>query len=535
MVTRPTAAPVYVLDAGQSRAIADALLPLLAEVRTALGADTGLVVYRPDSAPGDVVALAANTTGAVDQPLLNEPLLIRSPLPRRRPRLVADLDVTSAVRDLRLRLRSAVAVPWRDSFGTGTVIVGNVARPLPPASEYHVHTRCARRVSSVVRRGRRNGARQVDIDLRTALADVADATASSDDATAALGAILVSARDLFGSEVAYLSLPEYDPETFTFDQVLGIRTAQFRHLRIRLGQGLGGLARSLQRPVRSLDYASDDRLSAAPVAETVREGIVSAMAAPLLVEEEVKAVLYVGDRHLRPFTQTDEDLLTEFAGYATLGLKRRAVEEYRSAAVARQERERLAFALHDTVVRRLLEIGFEAEAAARRGDEDLRRRMAVIGSAAEQCMEALRGQLAALTAESPSNRAGEVLERITEVRQAGGARRTSELLGAPGDLLSTATADALVRIGQEALVNAELHSGCRHEHVVLELTAGSAVLTVEDDGCGLDPARLDRALADPGAHLGMRAMRASAARAGGHLTVGPSARGGLAVRAIIPR
>lgn len=525
----------YLWDAGQSRSIAEALDPVLAEIREVLGADAAMVVYRPNPAAGDALVLAASTAGAVDPLLPNEPLVFGDVLPRNRPQVLVDLDVASTVRELRLRLHSAVTVPWRDAFGAGTVIVGNLARPLPPASEAQLQARCTRRVSAAVRCGRRDGARRMGADLRAALSEVADATASSDDAGSALAAILVSARDLFGSEVAYLSLPEYDTDTFTFDQVLGIRTAQFRHLRVDLGQGLGGLARSVRRPVRSLDYASDARLHAAPVAETVREGIVSAMAAPLLLDEQVRAVLYIGDRYLHPFTQTDEDLLREFAGYATLGLKRRAVEQHRSAVVARQERERLAFAVHDNVVRRLLEIGFEAEAAAQRGDEDLRRRMAVIGSAAEQCMGALRGQLTVLTGEHRTRRAAQVLEEITDVQRAAGVHRTSELVGArPDDLVAGAVAAALVRIGQEALVNAEIHSGCTHEHVVLDLTAGSAALTVEDDGCGLDADALDLVLVGAEPHLGVRGMRAAATRAGGHLTVGPSPRGGLALRATIP-
>lgn len=95
-----------------------------------------------------------------------------------------------------------------------------------------------------------------------------------------LASVLVAARNLFDCEVAYLSIPEYDGVTFAFDQVLNIQTPAFRHLRIKHGQGLGGLARELRSSVRSLDYARDPRLRAAPVDETAREGIVSAMAAP---------------------------------------------------------------------------------------------------------------------------------------------------------------------------------------------------------------------------------------------------------------
>jgi GAF domain-containing protein len=232
--------------------------------------------------------------------------------------------------------------------------------PLPePAADV------VRRLGSSVRRtvssGRRQGAVEINRDLQQAMKEVAAAAVDCADVADALTTLLVSAQCLFDSDVAYLSLPDHDLGTFSFDQLLGIRTSDFRHLRIREGQGLGGLARSLRRPVRSLNCARDSRLHAAPVAETTSEGIVSAMATPIIVDDQVQAVRYVGDRTLRPFSETDEEVLGEFAAYATLGLKRPATEAYRRDVLRRQEQERLAYDLHDTAVRGLLEIGFAAE------------------------------------------------------------------------------------------------------------------------------------------------------------------------------
>lgn len=530
--------PEYHVDAGRSNAIDDALQPVLAEIRMLLGADIGLVVYRPDTPGADVLVLAASARDPGDLPLPNEPLVLGRPVPRRSPRVLVDLEIVSALRPYRLLLRSAVAIPWTDAFGAGAVVVGTTSpQPLPRTAEPEMQARCSRAVGAALRRGRRAGALRINADLQRAVREVAEAAVTSDDVAAALASMLVSVRDLFGSEVAYLSLPEHDVDTFTFDQVLGIRTAEFRHLRIRLGQGLGGLARSLQRPVRSLDYAGDGRLYAAPVAETVREGIVSAMAAPVLVEDEIKAVLYIGNRRLRPFTDLDEDLLGEFAGYATLGLKRRAVEDYRVRMIQRQERERLAFDVHDSVVRGLVEIGFAAEEGRLTAtDPALRSRLATIGLAAEQCMEKLRGQLVLLTEDRDGPvgpRASEVLDRVAAAGRRAGVTRSFELRG-PDTLLAGPIADALVRIGREALVNAEIHSGCRRASICLEMTATDAVLTVSDDGCGLDAAALDEVLAGAATHLGFRAMRAAAERARGHVCVEPGTAGGLTVRAVIP-
>lgn len=75
------------------------------------------------------------------------------------------------------------------------------------------------------------------------------------------------------------------------------------------------------------------------------------------------ALPYVSDRTLHPFGEIDEEILGEVAEYATLGLKRQAAEAYRCEVLRRQEQERLAYDLHDTAVRGLLEIGFAAERA----------------------------------------------------------------------------------------------------------------------------------------------------------------------------
>lgn len=313
--------------------------------------------------------------------------------------------------------------------------------------------------------------------------------------------------------------------------MLGIHTPDFRHLRIRDGQGLGGLARSLRQPVRSPLYARDSRLHAAPVAETAREGIVSAMATPIIVDEQVQAVLYVGDRTLRPFSETDEEVLGEFATCATLGLKRRATEAYRRDALRRQEQERLAYDLHDTAVRGLLEIGFAAEQANEfhHADPDLQASLSSIAAAAERSMEALRGRLDLLIGGASERTAGAVLEEIAEASMRPDAGH--HFRARPADsVVPEAVADALVRIGQEALVNVDLHSRGTAE-VLLETTADEWVLSVTDAGDGHPAATTGGG--QEHAHLGLRAMQRAAEGVHGQVERLPAG-GGFLVRATVP-
>ncbi|AIJ24715.1 GAF domain protein [Amycolatopsis methanolica 239] len=526
----------YLLDAGSSRSVGAALQPVLAEIRTVLGASVGLVGYRPRTPDARLLMLAVDAPGDPDPPLPNEPFHLSGCPPRRRPSVVADLRLSSALRPRQLLLRSALVVPWADQHGDGLVIVGRTcAAPAFPGTATDLVRRLGGSVRRTVSSGRRLGAVEINRDLQRAMKEVAAAAVGCTDVAETLTTLLMSAQRLFGSDVAYLSLPELDVETFTFDQTLGIRTPDFRHLRIRDGQGLGGLARSLRQPVRSLNYACDSRLHAAPVAETAREGIVSAMATPIIVDEQVEAVLYVGDRRLHPFSETDEEVLAEFAAYATLGLKRRATEAYRRDVLRRQEQERLAYDLHDTAVRGLLEIGFAAEQVRDdlSGAPDVQASLATIAAAAERSMEALRGRLDLLVGGSTRRTAGDVLEEIAEasLRPDAGHRF---LVRTPDSVLPDAVADALIRIGQEALVNVDLHAGSAAE-VRLDVTAEEWVLSVTDAGGGARPACTSGTGSREHAHLGVLAMQRAADRVHGKVErlPAPSAEGFL-VRATVP-
>ncbi|MFI5613489.1 GAF domain-containing protein [Amycolatopsis sp. NPDC051903] len=523
----------YLVDGGGLQAIDDALRPILDEIRELLAADVGLVVYEPRrSGPPHVVL--SGTTGWSERFLPHEPVVANQPLPQREPASLVELEIRSKLRNHAVRLAACVVVPWRDAHGTGAVVVGTLGAPVcDPAQlgDEALRTHYRTTIARALRQARRSGAVQLGRQLRGAARLVAEAAVDGPDVPTVLSAVLTSARDLMRSEVAYLAVPDGGPGTFVFDQVLGIRTPAFRSLRVQLGQGLGGLARELGRPIRSANYAADARLQAAPVSETRDEGIISAMAVPVLVGREIAAVLYVGDRRMRAFTPVDEDLLEEFAGHASLGLRRRLSESRRLATVERSVREQVAYDLHDSVVRGLVTIGFEAEQAGFSAtDPETASRLAAIARAAEACMARLRGELGTLVVGSHPGvvRASEVLERIDGLPDRG-VPRVVELEGDDVPLVRE-VADALVRVGREAVANAEQHSGGSRLAVRVATTTARVVsLQVTDNGT-FDAA----ALTPSSGHFGMRAMRSAVEELGGQLTVAPAPGHGTVVHTTIP-
>jgi signal transduction histidine kinase len=90
-------------------------------------------------------------------------------------------------------------------------------------------------------------------------------------------------------------------------------------------------------------------------------------------------------------------------------------------------------------------------------------------------------------------------------------------------------ATAAYRIAQEALTNVARHSGASRVDVLLRVEEGALLLSVEDDGRGFGPERLEESKG-----LGVIGMRERASLIGGTLSIGPGAGGGIRIGLRIP-
>lgn len=527
------------LDGGASHAIRDTLEPLLEEIRASLGADAALAVFR--SRGGYAVrVLAASAVPSLELPLASEPLGLNVRLPARSPVTWQDVVLASTVRAYRLELSTALAVPWRDASGAGALIVGMTpgsynsgALDLETARTYGPRLREAHRDGGIA------GTLRLQGDLNSAIRVVAETTLAETNVSAILEAIAMAARTLLATSAAYISLPEDDPDYFQFHTLLNIRTRPFRRLRVRYGEGLGGLTREHLKTVRSINYANDTQLRHAPVLETAREGILSAMCTPLVTDGKAIGLLYVANRKMTPFTETDVALIEEFAGYATLGMRHSQLEEHRREVMRRREQERLAAQLHDSVMRSLMEIGFQAEQGIDGpvADDELQARFGVIARAAESCLETLRGHIAELTSGAMRHASlDDLLEvvRLHDWGSYGGSAAIECSCPTPGVRVGEHLSEAITRIAREAIENAKLHSGARTIDVSLEARDREVRLVVADDGRGMAAEEITRVLCEDVRHFGLRGMRAAAKQVGGHLSLSPGRQGGLVVEAVLP-
>lgn len=173
-----------------------------------------------------------------------------------------------------------------------------------------------------------------------------------------------------------------------------------------------------------------------------------------------------------------------------------------------KEREQLAYEMHDTLSQSFTGITYQLEAAnlERRGESQIRqhiqnalRMVHLSHREASRTIAALRPQfrdaaaiLAALRGSALRMSDGGTLEITTQLR---GKNRH----------LPIQIADALYRIGQEAISNAIQHADGKRLEIELNLTSRDVVFSVHDNGRGFTPGEITGT-------LGLSGMRARAAR-----------------------
>jgi len=186
-------------------------------------------------------------------------------------------------------------------------------------------------------------------------------------------------------------------------------------------------------------------------------------------------------------------------------------DEVRSLATA-EERRRLAREIHDGIAQEIASLGYLVDGLTADAEGRLKDDLAHLRQELTRLTSELRLSIFDLRTEvSPTASLGAVLS--DHVRLIGSrSGMTVHLSLAEGTKrLPSQTETEILRIAQEAVINARKHSGARNLHVSLSVEAPYARLVVTDDGRGLGVAREDS--------FGMRTMRERAERIGAVLRV----------------
>lgn len=217
--------------------------------------------------------------------------------------------------------------------------------------------------------------------------------------------------------------------------------------------------------------------------------------------------------------------------------QQRAVDHERALATLR-ERERVARELHDGLGQVLGFAKMQAQAARgllgqqewRSADEHLARLVAVAQDAHADVREFILGPRSGGSGDVAFLPAlEEYLQRFCAAYGIAVELDVSPQLAA--STLEPMTATQLLRILQETLTNVRKHAQARAVRIALSLCGGQARAVVEDDGRGIDPARLELAEVNT---FGLRFMRERASEVGGTVEVSPVPAGGTRVVISVP-
>ncbi len=154
-----------------------------------------------------------------------------------------------------------------------------------------------------------------------AFGEVARDITSSLDLHEVFQRIVDRARDLCGSDLAFLAPYDREKGTATIGAVSGARTRVLMSLTIMPGRGTGGRVLETGEPFVTDDYLHDPRISQDYAAAAIREGFIAQAVVPLRFRRAITGLLWVVNRTPRPFTPRDIAILNKLADQAALALE----------------------------------------------------------------------------------------------------------------------------------------------------------------------------------------------------------------------
>ncbi|MEU0489716.1 GAF domain-containing protein [Nocardiopsis sp. NPDC006139] len=192
-----------------------------------------------------------------------------------------------------------------------------------------------------------------------------------------LRAIVERARNLLGTDIAYLTLSDPEAGGTVMRVTSGSVSASFQQLRLGAGKGLGGLVAKTALPYVTANYFADPRFAHAEnIDHAVREeGLVAILGVPLKMNGRDVGVLFAANRRERPFAHSEVALLSSLATHAAIAIDsanliddtRRALDELHTVNERLQRHtasvERSA-AAHDRLTDLVLRGGGVREVAA---------------------------------------------------------------------------------------------------------------------------------------------------------------------------
>ena len=157
-----------------------------------------------------------------------------------------------------------------------------------------------------------------------------------------LKTIVARARNLLGSDVAWLTIYDAQAEEFRVLVVDGALSQKTSFMVARRDRGVVSIVMSTRLPFTTPDYLHDRRIVHDPALDDTfrEEGIAALVGVPLMTGGEVVGLLFVADRYHRTHTAQTTSILSTLATYAAVALKNAHDFERANAALMRADQAR---------------------------------------------------------------------------------------------------------------------------------------------------------------------------------------------------
>jgi signal transduction histidine kinase len=286
-----------------------------------------------------------------------------------------------------------------------------------------------------------------------------------------------------------------------------------------------------RHPIFIADVTHDARLVLRDA--LAAQGVKTLLLVPLLLDDEVTGWMSIRSTTPRRYQPEEFALAQALSQHVMLAVQLSCFAEQRRQAAVLEERTRLAREIHDTLAQGLTGIVVQLEAAedalaetpAEAQAHMARARQLARASLAEarRSVRALRPQ--ALTDSDLPTALPRLAEQVTAQTP---LQAQVQVHGTPCPL-PPEVENALLRIGQEALINTVKHAQASTVQLALTFDAAAVCLRVTDDGRGFDPQR-----AATHEEFGLVSMQERAERIGGRFTLTSWPTHGTTVMVVVP-
>lgn len=258
---------------------------------------------------------------------------------------------------------------------------------------------------------------------------------------------------------------------------------------------------------------------------------------PLRSEHQGLGAIVVAEKLLGSFGPNDERVVDMLATTAVIGLENARVHSQARRLARMEERQRIAQSLHDTVAQMLFSLGLAIRNALKEPlpGESARQSLEVAGRLAARSSEELRSAIFALS--RPELRGGHSLvdllrEQVEEFESGSGLAASFEVPVRVADLPHP-VGEAIYRIVRESLTNVQKHAQATRVEVRLQCAPDSVLVTIRDDGIGLEESRSGQATGQR-LQFGVETMRQLTLQIKGEFTISDNDGPGVTVEARLP-